>query len=120
MSPDDQHQTPARSNQQRMDALAKANRIRSERKRIKAQIASGELRVADILANPPEDLATFKLFELLKAMPKFGPIKARHVMMQFRISQNKTVGGLSPRQRQELTKHFGGVSDLSHLPTLAS
>ena len=46
-------QTPERSQQQRMEALRRANDIRSERARIKDRLRSGELAITDVLIDPP-------------------------------------------------------------------
>jgi hypothetical protein len=40
------------------------------------------------------------------ALPKFGRVKAGRFLNQARISQSKTVGGLSDRQRTELIDLF--------------
>jgi hypothetical protein len=43
---------------------------------------------------------------MLMAVPKFGRVKAARFLNQCRISQSKTVGGLSDRQRAELIGLF--------------
>jgi hypothetical protein len=43
---------------------------------------------------------------MLMAVPKFGRVKAARFLNQARISQSKTVGGLSDRQRTELIGLF--------------
>ena len=43
---------------------------------------------------------------MLMAVPKFGRVKAARLLNQCRISQSKTVGGLSERQRTELVELF--------------
>ena len=47
---------------------------------------------------------------MLMAVPKFGRVKAPRLLNQCRISQSKTVGGLSDRQRQELIGLFNRVA----------
>ena len=46
---------------------------------------------------------------MLMAVPKFGRVKAARLLNQCRISQSKTVGGLSERQRAELVSLFNRV-----------
>ena len=58
--------------------------------------------IESILRNPPEWVETAKVFDILMAVPKFGRVKAARFLNQCRISQSKTVGGLSDRQRAEL------------------
>lgn len=95
-------QTPVRSPSQRMEALQKANAIRSQRAQLKKELKSGELDIVAVLKDPPEFLRTAKVIDLLLVVPKFGRVKATRVLTRCRISQAKTVGGLSERQRTEL------------------
>jgi hypothetical protein len=97
-----QAQAPARSPDQRMDALKRANDIRVRRAKLKKDLKLGRVRIDSILRNPPEYVATAKVFDMLMAVPKFGRVKATRFLNQARISQSKTVGGLSDRQRAEL------------------
>lgn len=85
-----------------MEALDKANAVRKERAELKRNIRAGRVDVAALIENPPDWLETMKVFELLKALPKVGRIKANTLMRKFKISPSKTVGGLSDRQRLEL------------------
>ena len=85
-----------------MEALRKANEIRSQRAQLKKELKSGELDIIAVLENPPEFLKTAKVIDLLLVVPKFGRVKATRVLTRCRISQAKTVGGLSERQRTEL------------------
>jgi len=87
-----------------MEALRKANEIRSQRAQLKKELKSGELDIIAVLENPPEFLKTAKVIDLLLVVPKFGRVKATRVLTRCRISQAKTVGGLSDRQRAELVE----------------
>ncbi len=99
---------PARSLDQRMDALGKANEIRSRRAALKADLKRGNVSINEILGAPPEFLLTAKVADLLMAAPKCGRVKSARIMEQCRISPSKTIGGLSERQRHELLAYFGG------------
>ena len=102
MPPKPSSQTPVRSPSQRMEALRKANEIRSQRAQLKKEIKAGEREIIEVLTSPPEFLKTAKVIDLLLVVPKFGRVKATRVLTRCRISQSKTVGGLSDRQRTEL------------------
>src|SRR6202158_1812441 len=97
---------PLRSLDQRMDALKRANDVRVRRAKLKKDLKDGRVRIETILANPPEYVSTAKVIDILMAVPKFGRVKAARMLNQCRISQSKTVGGLSDRQRQELIALF--------------
>jgi hypothetical protein len=89
-----------------MDALKRANDIRVKRAQLKRDLKDGHARIEEILRKPPEYVATAKVFDILMAVPKFGRVKAAKLLNQCRISQSKTVGGLSERQRGELIGLF--------------
>ena len=72
----------------------------------KKDLKNGSARIEEILSNPPEYVSTAKVFDMLMAVPKFGRVKAARFLNQCRISQSKTVGGLSDRQRTELIGLF--------------
>jgi hypothetical protein len=101
-----QAQAPERSLDQRMDALRRANEIRVRRAQLKKDLKAGHARIQDILREPPDYVSTAKVFDMLVAVPKFGRVKATRFLNQCRISQSKTVGGLSDRQRTELVALF--------------
>jgi hypothetical protein len=93
---------PERSLTQRMDALKRANDIRTQRARLKRDLKAGRAQIQALLLDPPEYLLTAKVFDLLLAVPKYGRVKANRILTQCRISPSKTIGGLSERQRNEL------------------
>src|ERR1700731_1332429 len=96
-----QVQGTIRSLDQRMEALKRANDIRVRRAQLKKDLQSGDVSIEQILRDPPEFVSTAKVFDMLLAVPKFGRVKAARLLNTCRISQSKTVGGLSDRQRQE-------------------
>ena len=104
--PQTQVQAPVRSLDQRMEALKRANDIRVKRAQLKKDLKSGAVSIEQILAEPPQYVSTAKVFDMLMAVPKFGRVKAARLLNQCRISQSKTVGGLSERQRAELVNLF--------------
>ena len=101
-----QAHAPLRSLDQRMDALKRANDVRVARAKLKKDLKEGKVRIEQILGNPPEYVSTAKVMDILMAVPKFGRVKAARFLNTCRISQSKTVGGLSDRQRAELIGLF--------------
>ena len=95
-------QTPERSHQQRMDALRRANDIRSERAKIKERLRTGDVSITVVLQDPPACVHTAKVLDLVLAAPKYGRVKANKLLERCRVSSSKTVNGLTPRQRKEL------------------
>ena len=102
-----QAQAPLRSLDQRMEALKRANDIRVRRAQLKKDLKDGRVQIErDPRAIRPSTSSTAKVFDMLMAVPKFGRVKAARFLNQCRISQSKTVGGLSERQRTELIGLF--------------
>jgi hypothetical protein len=85
-----------------MEALQRANDIRSRRAQLKRDLKAGRQPIAELLLNPPEYLETAKVFDLLLAVPKYGRVKVNKILTNCRISPSKTIGGMSERQRAEL------------------
>ena len=89
-----------------MRALRQANQIRIGRAQLKKELASGRVRIEELLARPPEVAKTAKVYDLRVALPKIGPVRAARSLSRCRIAPSKTVGGLSERQRDELISLF--------------
>jgi hypothetical protein len=96
-----------RSLDRRMLALGQANEVRRARAKLKRELRQGKVRLEEILADQPGYLATAEVAELLVAVPKIGPVKAARLLTTAGISQSKTVGGLSDRQRAHLIGLLG-------------
>src|ERR1700755_2880347 len=95
---------PERSLVQRMEALQRANDIRSRRAQLKRDLKAGRQAIHELLLDPPEYLETAKVFDLMLAVPKYGRFKVNKILSTCRISPSKTIGGLSQRQRTELVE----------------
>ena len=93
---------PERSLDQRMEALKRANDIRTARAKLKKDLKASRASIHTILLDPPEYVLTAKVFDMLLAVPKYGRVKTNRILNQCRISPSKTIGGLSERQRTEL------------------
>ena len=85
-----------------MIGLRQANHVRSVRAKLKQDLRAGKVLLEQILATPADYLASAEIFDLLVAVPKIGPAKARRLLTIARISPSKTVGQLSERQRARL------------------
>ena len=85
-----------------MEALKRANDIRSKRAQLKRDLKAGKVKIQTLLLDPPEYVQTAKVIDMLMAVPKYGRVKTNRILNQCRISPSKTIGGLSERQRSEL------------------
>ena len=87
---------------QRREALQRANAVRAQRAQLKRDLKEGRCAVDVLLADPPACVQTAAVAALLLALPKYGPVKINKLLAECRIAPTKTVGGLTPRQREEL------------------
>ena len=60
---------PERSLHQRMEALQRANEIRTRRAQLKRDLKGGRQTIHDLLLEPPEYVETAKVFDILMAVP---------------------------------------------------
>lgn len=94
--------TPERSLTQRLDALDRANEVRTKRAALKRDLKGRRVSIYALILDPPKYIETAKLYDFLLVVPKYGRVKVNKVFTQCRISPNKTIGGLSDRQRDEI------------------
>ena len=59
---------PERSLTQRMEALQRANDVRSRRAQLKRDLKAGRQQIHELLLHPPEYLQSAKVFDLLLAV----------------------------------------------------
>ncbi len=95
-----------RSEDQRLEALRKANEIRACRSQLKKDVAAGTVKIADLLASPPEFAHSERLAVLLLAVPGYGPARVSKLLLKAKISESKRLAGLTERQRTELIRHL--------------
>ncbi len=93
---------PPRSLVQRLDALERANEVRTKRAQLKRDLKGGQCSIHTLLLDPPAFMETAKVFDVLLAVPKYGRVKANKIVAQCRVSPSKTIGGMTERQRDEL------------------
>lgn len=91
-------------------AAASASGVRARQVRAQARtgLADGSIPVADVLlAGQGSDergriLARMKVVELLSSFRGIGPVRAADIMEAIGIAANRRVGGLGPRQVEEI------------------
>jgi hypothetical protein len=106
---------PERSLQQRMEALANANDVRTKRAALKRDLKAGRASIIDAIAEPPDYLMGAKVVEIILAVPKYGRVKTGEMLTLARISPTKTIGGLTPGRRSELVELLRGAR-VAHRP----
>jgi hypothetical protein len=99
---------------QHMQALAQANRVRLARAELKRQVAEGELSVADVVLECPWEAESMAISDLLMSQHRWGRTRCRRFLGSIPMSETKTIGSMTDRQRRALAARLGGetVTDL--------
>jgi hypothetical protein len=96
----------ARTLDQRLESLKRANDIRFVRATLKRNLKDGSANPYPILDEPAPEFATMKIETFLLALPGWGPTRVHAAMLFCRIADAKTLGGLSLRQRGEIQAYL--------------
>ena len=99
---------PQLTDAQRQAALAKAAEARRARAEMKELLRTGSLSLAEVFDRAEDDkvVASTKVFAVLISLPGFGKIKAKRLMEDLGIAENRRVRGLGDRQRAKLLEFF--------------
>jgi transposase len=98
---------PQLTPEQRSAALAKAAEARAARAEIKARLKMGSMSLADALASDDVNVGKLKVVSLLESLPGVGKVKARRIMDDIEIADNRRVQGLGAQQKSKLLELLG-------------
>jgi hypothetical protein len=87
---------------QHMRALARANEVRLARAELKRKVAVEEVHVADVILGCPWEAHSMAVADLLMSQRRWGQTRCRRFLAQIPMSEKKTVGSMTDRQRQTL------------------
>ena len=94
--------TIAPAGRQYMRALERANEVRLARARLKRRVAFGEVDVAEVILDYPWETHSMAVADLLMSQRRWGQTRCRKLLAQIPMSENKTVGSMTDRQRHAL------------------
>ena len=98
---------PQLTPEQRTAALAKAAEARAARAELKARLKMGSLSLTDALASTDSTVGKLKVVSLLESLPGVGKVKARRIMEDIGIADNRRVQGLGAQQKLALLDQLG-------------
>jgi len=98
---------PQLTPEQRTAALAKAAEARAARAEIKARLKMGSMSLTDALASTDVNVGKLKVVSLLESLPGVGKVKARRIMEDIEIADNRRVQGLGAQQKSKLLELLG-------------
>jgi hypothetical protein len=85
--------------EQHLQALEYANRVRLARARMKRQVAAGELTAAEVVLTCPWQASSMSISDLLMSQKRWGRTRCRRLLVSLGVPENKQVGTLTERQR---------------------
>jgi hypothetical protein len=99
---------PKMSDEQRAAALERAAQARRVRAEVKELLKSGSLDFQGLLDRADEDdlIGGIKIAAVLSSMPGTGKVKAKRLMEEFGIADNRRLRGLGDKQRAALLTEF--------------
>ena len=89
---------------QHLRALHRANEVRLARADLKRRIGAGEISAADVILESPWEAQSMSVADVLMSQRRWGHQRCRKVLGQIPVSETKTVGTLTERQRQALAE----------------
>ena len=98
---------PQLSPEQRAAALAKAAEARAARADLTNRLKLGSISLAEALRSNDSTVGKLKVVSLLESLPGVGKVKARKLMDEIGIADNRRVQGLGQQQKQALLEQLG-------------
>jgi hypothetical protein len=87
---------------QHMQALEMANRVRLARAALKRRVSANELTAAEVIVACPWEAESMPMMDLLMSQRRWGRTRCRKFLTSIQMSETKTVGTLTERQRRTL------------------
>ncbi len=94
--------TIAPTGPQHLRALERANKVRLARAELKRRVASGEIGVAEVILQCPWEADSMAVADLLMSQRRWGHTRCRKFLSQIPMSEQKTIGSMTERQRHTL------------------
>ncbi|HOL51819.1 MAG TPA: integration host factor, actinobacterial type, partial [Bacillota bacterium] len=81
---------PELTDEQKREALKKAQEVRSKRAQIRAELKKGNMSLEEVLANAEDEvIGKMRVAYLLESLPRIGKVRARQIMEEIGIDENR-------------------------------
>ncbi len=101
--------TIAPAGPQYMRALERAHQVRLARAELKRQVALGVTSAAEVILECPWEADSMAVADLLMSQRRWGQTRCRKFLAQLQMSEKKTIGSMTERQRQTLAQMLRSV-----------
>jgi hypothetical protein len=85
---------------QHMQALRRANEVRLARAELKRRVSEGTITASEVIRTCPWEAASMTIGELLVSQHRWAWTRARNLLADLGVSEMKTLGTFTDRQRQ--------------------
>jgi hypothetical protein len=92
---------------QHLRALERANAVRLARADLKRRVADGELAAAEVILGAPWEADSMTVSDLLTSQRRWGHTRCRKFLQAIPMSENKTIGSMTERQRRAVAQLLG-------------
>lgn len=92
---------------QHMRALQRANKVRLARAELKRRIAAGEISASEVILTCPWEADSMPVADVLMSQRRWGHTRCRNFLAGVPMSEKKTVGSMTQRQRRALSEMLG-------------
>jgi hypothetical protein len=101
---------------QHLRALDYANEVRLARAQLKRDVRAGLTGAAEVVRGCPWEAETMTVGELLRSQSRWGRTRTRKFLMPLAVNENREIGRLTQRQRDELAAALDAKSRLAAMP----
>lgn len=89
---------------QHLQALARANEVRLARAELKRRVADDSATAVEVILECPWEARSMAVADLLMSQRRWGRTRCRKLLGAVGISEAKTIGSMTDRQRQALAE----------------
>lgn len=94
--------TPQQLEENREKAIA-ARRARAE---VKQKIKARTVSAKEVLSSEDPHIQRMKVYDFVKAFPRMGDVRAKQMIHDLKIPENRRLSGLGERQKAQLVEIF--------------
>jgi hypothetical protein len=92
---------------QHLRALERANAVRLARADLKRRVAESEILPAQVILGAPWEADSMTVSDLLTSQRRWGHTRCRKFLQAIPMSENKTIGSMTERQRRAVAQLLG-------------
>jgi hypothetical protein len=101
---------------QHLQALERANEVRLARAELKRRVASGRITAAEVVLTSPWEAESMTVSDLLRSQRRWGTTRCRKFLQCVPMSETKTIGSMTERQRAAVAQLLAALPTPSASP----